>query len=138
MTGKIVVRNGVAQTNNLQAVLDIANVGATGSANLVTQAIDLDLTAVFSKALSQQVGGTSIGGYMNTVLANNQGELVIPAVVTGTFQSPRFAPNVRKIAQMKMKGLLPSADNPLGDAAGILGNLLGQKNPKSNKARPSP
>ena len=67
---------------------------------------------------------------MNTALANNQGELVIPAVVTGTLQSPRFAPDLQKIAQMKMKGLIPDSENPLGNAAGILGNLLGQKTAK--------
>jgi hypothetical protein len=35
---------------------------------------------------------------------------------------------VQKIAQMRMKGLMPSTDNPLGGAAGVLGNFLGQKN----------
>jgi len=128
MTGNVVVRNGIAQTNNLQALLDVANVGITGNANLVSQALNLDVTAVLSKGFSQQVGGANIAGYMNTALANNQGELVIPATVTGSFQHPVFAPNVQKIAQMKLKGLMPSADNPLGGASGILGNLLGQKN----------
>jgi AsmA protein len=128
MTGNVMVRNGMAQTNNLQALLDVANVGITGNANLVSQALNLDVTAVLSKGFSQQIGGTNIAGYMNTALANNQGELVIPATVTGTFQHPIFAPNVQKIAQMKLKGLMPSADNPLGGASGILGNLLGQKN----------
>jgi len=37
MTGNIVVKNGVAQTNNLQATLDIGNVGVVGSANLASQ-----------------------------------------------------------------------------------------------------
>ena len=128
MTGNVVVRNGTAQTNNLQASLDVANVGVTGNANLVSQALNLDVTAVLSKGFSQQVGGTGIGGYMNTVLANSQGEIVIPATVTGTFQHPVFGPNVQKIAQMKLKGLMPSTDNPLGGASGILGNLLGQRN----------
>ena len=128
MTGNLVMRNGMAQTNNLQALLDMANVGITGNANLLSQALNLDVTAVLSKGFSQQVGGANIAGYMNTALANNQGELVIPATVTGTFQHPVFAPNVQKIAQMKLKGLMPSADNPLGGASGILGNLLGQKN----------
>jgi uncharacterized protein involved in outer membrane biogenesis len=132
MTGNVVVRNGLAQTNNLQALLDVANVGITGNANLVSQALSLDVTAVLSKGFSQQVGGTGIAGYMNTVLANNQGELVIPATVTGTFQHPVFGPNVQKIAQMKVKGLMPSADNPLGGASGILGSLLGQKNATLN------
>ena len=135
MTGNVVVRNGIAQTNNLQALLDVANVGITGNANLVSQALNLDVTAVLAKSFSQQVGGTGIGGYMNTALANNQGEIVIPATVTGTFQHPVFGPNVQKIAQMKLKGLMPSADNPLGGASGILGNLLGQKNANPNQGQ---
>jgi AsmA protein len=132
MTGNVVVRNGMAQTNNLQALLDVANVGITGSANLVSQALNLDVTGVLSRSFSQQIGGTGIGGYMNTALANNQGEIVIPATVTGTFQHPLFGPNVQKIAQMKLKNLMPNADNPLGGASGILGNLLGQKNANPN------
>ncbi len=135
MTGNVVVRNGIAQTNNLQALLDVANVGITGNANLVSQALNLDVTAVLAKGFSQQVGGTGIGGYMNTALANNQGEIVIPATVTGTLQHPVFGPNVQKIAQMKLKGLMPSADNPLGGASGILGNLLGQKNANPNQGQ---
>src|SRR5581483_8365613 len=127
MTGDIVVTNGVAQTNNLQALLDIGNISAQGTANLVTQALNLDVSAVLAKATSQQVGGTSIGGYMNTALANNQGELVIPVIVTGTFSNPHFAPNVQKMAQMKLKGLVPSFDNPAGGASSLLGGILGKK-----------
>ncbi len=135
MTGNIVVTNGVAQTNNLQALLDIGNVSAQGTANLVTQALNLDVSAVLAKATSQQVGGTSIGGYMNTALANNQGELVIPVLVTGTFSNPHFAPNVQKMAQMKLKGLMPSFDNPAGGASSLLGGILGKK---SGAAQPGP
>ena len=127
MTGNILVTNGVAHTNNLQALLDVGNVSATGTANLVTEALNLSVSAVLSKAMSQQVGGTSIGGYMNTALANNQGEIVIPMLVTGTFKNPRFAPDLQKLAQMKLKGLVPNFENPGGAASGILGTLLGQK-----------
>jgi len=127
MTGNILVTNGVAHTNNLQALLDVGNVSATGTANLVTEALNLSVSAVLSKAMSQQVGGTSIGGYMNTALANNQGEIVIPVLVTGTFKNPRFAPDLQKLAQMKLKGLIPNFENPGGAASGILGTLLGQK-----------
>jgi uncharacterized protein involved in outer membrane biogenesis len=129
MTGNVLVKSGVANTNNLQALLDIANVGIAGTADLVSQRLNLDVTAVLSKGFSQQVGGTGIGGYLNTALANNQGEIVIPAFVTGTFQHPVFTPNAQKLAQMKLKGLLPSSSNPLaGGASGLLGNFLGQKN----------
>jgi AsmA protein len=132
MTGDILVKNGIAQTNNLQAVLDIGNVGAIGTANLASQALNMQLTAVLSKALSQQAGGASMGGanignYMNAALANNQEQLVIPATVTGTFQNPRFSPDTQRMAQMKLKGLMPTADNPLGGASSILGGFMGQK-----------
>lgn len=135
MTGTIPVHNGVAQTNNLQALLDIANVGIAGTADLVTQQLNLDVTAVLNKAFSQQVGGTGVGGYLNTALSNNQGELVIPAKVTGTFQHPIFAPDVQKVTQMRLKGLVPNGSNPLGGASGLLGNLLGQKGGQ-NQAQP--
>jgi AsmA protein len=144
MTGDIVVKNGVAQSNNLFAQLDIGNVGATGTANLVSQALDLRVTAVLSKDFSQRVGGVGVGGYMNTALANNQGELVIPAIVTGNFQNPKFTPDLQKIAQMKMKGMLPSAENPLGGVTGVLGGLLGKKGATQTQqqqqqpAQPSP
>ena len=127
MTGNVVVTNGVAQTNNLQALLDIGNIAVTGNANLVTQALNLKANAVLSKATSQQVGGSGVGGYMNTALSNSQGELVIPILVTGTFQNPRFAPDLQSVAQMKLKGLVPDFNNPGGALSGVLGNFLGQK-----------
>jgi hypothetical protein len=127
MTGTILVKNGIAQTNNLQATLDIGNVGATGTANLATQILNMQLTAVLSKAFTQQLGGAAGGNYMSAALANSQGELVIPAIVGGTFQNPKIIPDVQKMAQMKLKGLMPTADNPLGGASSILGGVTGQK-----------
>jgi AsmA protein len=127
LTGDIVVTNGVAQTNNLQALLDLGNVAVKGNANLVTQALNLTANAVLSKSTSQSVGGTGVGGFMNTALSNNQGELVIPILITGTFQNPHFAPDLQSVAQMKLKGLVPSFDNPGGALSGVVGGLLGQK-----------
>ncbi|MBZ5555435.1 MAG: AsmA family protein [Acidobacteriia bacterium] len=127
LTGNIQIKNGIAQTNDLQALLDIGNIGATGTANLATETLDLRMNAVLSKVFSQTVGGTSISGYMNTVLANSVGELVIPAIVTGTFQNPKYAPDLKRMAQMKLKGLLPSSDNPSAGISTLLGGLLGKK-----------
>lgn len=129
MTGDILVENGVAQSSNLLAQLDIGNVGAAGTANLSSQTLDFRVMAVLSKGFSQRAGGTAIGGYLNTALSNNQGELVIPAIVSGTFQHPKFAPDLQKVAQMKLKGLVPNSTNPLEGVAGLLGGLLGQKKP---------
>jgi uncharacterized protein involved in outer membrane biogenesis len=128
LTGNFDVKNGVAQTNNLKAVIDGGTLAAAGLINLADQSLNLHVNAVLNKALSQQVGGTQVGGFMNTALANNQGELVLPVIITGTFQHPQVAPDVQQIAQMKLKNLLPSTKNPGQLTQGILGAILGNKN----------
>lgn len=128
LTGNFDVKNGLAQTNNLKAVIDGGTMAAAGLINLADQSLNLHVTAVLNKAISQQVGGTQVGGFMNTALANNQGELVLPVIVTGTFQHPQVAPDVQQIAKMKLDNLLPSSKNPGQLTTGILGAILGNKN----------
>ena len=72
ITGNVIVKNGIAQTSDLLAQLDIGTVGATGTGNLVSQSLDLRANAVLSKDFSQRVGGTGIGGYLSTALSNDQ------------------------------------------------------------------
>jgi len=127
LTGDIPVKNGVAQTTNMLAKLDIGTVAAVGTADLVTHVLNFHINAVLTKEFSQKVGGSGIGGFMTTALVNNQGELVIPAIVTGTFEKPKYSADVEKMAQMKLKGLVPNSSNPLGGLGGSLGGLLGQK-----------
>ena len=40
LTGHIQVKNGIAQTNDVKAVLDIGNVGVTGTANLADETLE--------------------------------------------------------------------------------------------------
>jgi uncharacterized protein involved in outer membrane biogenesis len=127
MSGNFIINNGVAQTNNFQAAIDGGTLAAQGDVNLANQALNLHVTAVLDKNVTQQAGGTGVGGFMQTALANNQGELVIPVIVTGTFDSPHFAPDLQKIADMKMKNLLPTTSNPGGAVSGILGAVTGGK-----------
>jgi len=133
LSGTFNIRNGVAQTNDLQADIEGGNLAAQGLVGLADQTLNMHLTAVLSQKFSQQVGGTGIGGIMNTALANNKGELVIPVIVTGTFSRPMFAPDVQKIAQMKMQHLLPSTSNPGALTSGILGSLLGGQGGQGQK-----
>jgi AsmA protein len=136
MTGHILVKNGIAQTNDLQAHLDMGTVGAVGTADLASEALNMRVTAVLSQASSQRVGGQNVSGFLKTALANNQGELVIPALVTGTFSKPRFEPDVQQLAQMRLKGLVPNLNNP-ASIAGTLQNLLGgPKNPPDGQQQP--
>ena len=142
MTGNILVKNGIASTNNLQALLDMGNVGINGTANLVDQSLNLHASAVLSQQFTQKVGGNSVGGFMQTALANTQGELVIPAIITGTFSNPRFQPDIQQVAQMKLKGLMPNFNNPTQGVSGLIGGLLGQKNANQQgqpeQAQPTP
>jgi len=82
----------------------------------------MNVNAVFSKDFSKQVGGASVGGtnvgnVLNTALSNSEGQITIPAIVTGTFQNPKFTPDTKKIAQMQVKG----------GASSLIQGLLGQK-----------
>jgi len=137
LTGNFDVKNGVAQTKNLNAVIDGGTLAAAGLVNLADQSLNLHVTTVLKKELSQQVGGTQVGGYMSTALANNQGELVMPVIITGAFQHPHVAPDVQQIAQMKLKNMLPNAKNPAELTTGILGAVLGQKNQGSATGQPA-
>jgi hypothetical protein len=71
------------------------------------------LMAVLTREYSQRVGGTTIGGFMNTALPNQDGGLIVPVLMTGTMQEPRFAPDVKRVAEMKLRNLVPSLRGPV-------------------------
>jgi hypothetical protein len=130
LTGRFVVTNGIAKTNDLQAVLNVGNVAAAGTANLSSQALNLRATAVLSKAASKEAGGSSLVGTLKPVLENSHGELVIPGIITGTFQNPKFEPDMQQFSLMHMKGIVPTSDNPFG----VLGTLFGHDNQNETKS----
>jgi AsmA protein len=134
MSGTFDIRNGVANTNDLKAALDVGTMAAAGAINLTNQTLALHVTAVLDKTFSQSVGGAGVAGYMNTALGNKNGELVLPVIISGTMSRPLVAPDVQKIAQMKLDNIIPSAAGILGGksggAGGILGTLLGGNQPQ--------
>lgn len=114
LTGDFDLKNGVASTNDLKAVTDAGTVAATGTVSLVDQQLDMKATAVLSKQSSQQVGGGGIGGMMTTALANKNGEIEMPVLVTGTIPNPKVEPDVSAMAKMRTGGLLSGASGALG------------------------
>ena len=124
LTGTFKIDDGVATTDDLRLDFGGGMAGAAGTINLVDQTLNLRLNTVFGKELSQRAGGTQVGGFMTTALSNPKGELVIPAIVSGTFSNPRFAPDVQRFAQMKLRSLLPSSDDPAG-GQGLAGGMRG-------------
>jgi uncharacterized protein involved in outer membrane biogenesis len=136
MTGEFDVNNGVARTDNLKATLDVGTMAASGSVNLADQTLNLRMIAVLNKAFSDEVGGSGVGGYLTTALANSKGELVVPILISGTFSKPRFAPDFAKIAQMKLENLAPTLANP-GQLSSILGAILGGKKKTDSGTQPA-
>src|SRR5947209_10187042 len=53
LSGNFDVKNGVAQTNNLKAVIDGGTLAAAGLVNLADQSLNMHVTAVLNKAMSQ-------------------------------------------------------------------------------------
>jgi AsmA protein len=126
-SGTLNIQNGVANTNDLVAELNEGSLSAKGILNLADQTINMHATAVLSSGISQTVGGSKIGGFLNTALANNKGELVLPVLVTGSLDKPTFAPDPQAIAEMKLKNLLPTTGDPGKLSTGVLGSVLGNK-----------
>jgi AsmA protein len=129
LSGNFDIKNGVARTNDLKAAIEGGNIAVDGAMDFAQQRLNLHLTAVLSQPYSQTVGGTGIGGFLNTALANKQGELVIPVLVTGTFTEPKFAPDLQKVAQMKLQNLVPGFENPSKAATDLLEELRGRTKP---------
>jgi AsmA protein len=137
LSGNFDIRNGVAQTNDLNAAMDAGSLAASGAVDLAREQLNLHLMAVLSSSYSQSVGGTGIGGFLNTALANTNGELVIPVLVTGTFQNPQFAPDLQRVAEIKLKNVLPGMDNPGAFTKGILGQVLRGKPGQPGQSGPN-
>jgi uncharacterized protein involved in outer membrane biogenesis len=134
LAGSMNIVNGLASTSDLTAALAAGSLAANGTMDLGSQALNMHMTAALASGASAAVGGTKVGGFLNTALANNKGELVIPVIVGGTMSSPSFAPDAAALAKMKLNNLLPSVTNPgkLANgilsgqgAGGVLNNLLG-------------
>ena len=102
---------------------------------LVDQSLKLRVTTVLGKDFAQNNVPGQIGGLLSTVLANQQGELVVPMLVTGTFAQPKFAPDAEQMANLKLRGLLPTATNPGALTSGIKG-LVESMTGKQRDAKP--
>jgi len=135
LIGKIVVKNGIAQTDDLRAQLGVGSFAATGNADLATEALNLKLSAVFSKEFSDKVGTARTSGFLNAAFANTNGEIVLPAIVTGTFTQPKFAPDLKAVVELQKQKLIPGG-NAAAAVTNVLGALTGKKNEKEGEQQP--
>jgi len=130
LTGNFNIQNGVARTTDLKAVLDGATVVSAGTVGLADQSLNLRAVAVLSRERSQQVGGSGIAGFMMTALADRNGQLILPVIISGTLSNPQFTPDLQRVAEMKLQQTI---SDPLGTAGGILGTIFG-----TGKRQPPP
>lgn len=130
LAGTVRIVSGVARTDDLQLEFDGGSLTATGAADLVAETLDLNVAALLNGNVSQQVGGSKVGGFMTTVAQNAKGELMIPAKVTGSFAKPRFQPDPSRLAKMRFG----SVDKAASTAQGILDRVT--KPDAAGKAKP--
>jgi uncharacterized protein involved in outer membrane biogenesis len=120
VVGQIIVKNGIAQTDGLKAQVAAGNLTASGNADLAAETLNLKLAAIFAKEFSDKVGATRAGGVMNTAFTNSNGEIVLPAIVTGSFNKPKFAPDLKAVVDLQKQKYL-SKEGALDTVSKALG-----------------
>jgi AsmA protein len=90
------ITNGVVDTTGTTLASPLIRVLATGKANLVDESLDMRVEPKFVSTLVGQGDTKAHSGIM------------VPVLVTGTFSSPKFQPDLKGIIEKQMeKGKLP-------------------------------
>jgi hypothetical protein len=131
VSGSLNIQNGVATTNDLLLDLGGGTLAGAGTMGLVDQTLKLKVTATLTKEYTQKNGLGQVGGLLSTVLSNQKGDLVVPAIVSGTFAQPKFAPDAEQMAKLKLSGLFGAGGSGV---QGLINSLTGK--PPDSKATP--
>src|SRR6266849_6091741 len=132
VSGSLNIQNGVATTNDLLVDLGGGTLAGAGTMGLVDQTLKLKVTATLTKEYTQKNGFGQAGGLLSTVLSNQKGDLVVPAIVSGTFAQPRFAPDAEQMAKLKLSGLFGAGGSGV---KGLINSLTGK--PPDTNATPA-
>ncbi len=130
LTGDIRLTDGVASTDNLALNLDVGSVAVSGTMNLVNESLNLKMVTTLSRAYTEQMGGTRVGGYLTAAVVNQKGEMVVPTLISGTFSAPRVLPDAAAMARLKVGQIIPGLTKPgvLNEGlGGVLDLLKGKK-----------
>ncbi|MBL8215266.1 MAG: AsmA family protein [Bryobacterales bacterium] len=122
LSGTLALRDGKASTNDLKLSFAGGSMTGAGDIGLADQTLRLKVLSMLDKSTSEKAGGSKVGGYMATALANAAGELVIPALISGTFAKPVFAPDAAEFAKLKVKNIVPQI--PLNDPKAAVQNVF--------------
>src|SRR5712692_4828953 len=132
VSGSLNIQNGVATTNDLLVDLGGGRLAGVGTMGFVDQTLKLKVTATLTKEYAQKNGIGQVGGLLSTVLSNQRGDLVVPAIVSGTFAQPRFAPDAQEMAKLKLSGLFGAGGSGV---KGLINSLTGK--PPDTNATPA-
>ena len=94
------IKNGLFNTPQTSLKSPLIRVIAAGNANLVTEALDF--------RVEPKVVGT-LKGQGDT---ENRSGLMVPVIVSGTFSSPQFAPDLAGVAKKQLQDALQGTEKP--------------------------
>lgn len=126
-SGTLNIVNGVASTQNLTGELTQGTLLAKGTLNLVSQDVNMHLTASLGGGSANQASG---GGLLNAVLGG-KGGLMVPILVTGNMAHPTVTPDAAELAKLKLANLTGSK----GAVGGLLNGILGGQTPADGKTK---
>ncbi len=124
LAGAIKIENGLAQSDNIRLEFGGGSLGAAGTLNLLDESMNMKLMTTLDKDFSRSAGGTQIGGFLSTVLANEKGELILPILATGLLSKPKLVPDAGQIAKMKLQsgaGIVKSVKDIQNATEGVKG-----------------
>ena len=124
--GTLNILNGVASTQNLTGELSQGTMVAKGTLNLVSQDVNMHLTASLGGGSASQASG---GGLLNAVMGG-KGGLMLPVLITGNMAHPTVTPDAEELAKLKLTNL--AGKSPVG---GLLNGVLGGQSPADGKTK---
>jgi len=100
MASQFTLADGWVRTDNLTLRSPELTMVAAGGFSLEDE-LNFEGTAVFSPEASQRISSRSpLGGF----LTDDQGRVVVPFLVRGTFAAPKIVPDAKRLLQMKLGG----------------------------------
>ncbi len=112
------ITNGVFKTEGASLKSPVLRVLAQGTANLVTEALNFRIEPKFVATLKGQGDEKKRSG------------LLVPVIVTGTFSSPKFRPDLQGMFKQQLKEGIPEPSQIKG-MLGVKGKEKGGKTGKS-------
>lgn len=113
------LKNGLAKTPGTRLVSPILRVIAAGDADLVQETLDFRVEPKFVATLKGQGDQKERGG------------LMVPVLVSGTFASPKFRPDLKGVFKQQLEGGIPQPEDIKKMLQGGDSEKEGQEAPKS-------